>query len=197
MARSFRRSWSRNDDCWNFDELRALPGVLSREQIRVLVTEGETPLLADAIELDAQLQPNGFDMTLREVGRHAGPGQIGVSPDDRVLPDLIPVPFDDDGWVTLPQGIYHIVYNEVVSLPANLMALGRPRSSLGRSGVTIHTSVWDAGYSGRSTSLLSVLNPDGFRVQRNARVMQLVFIGLAEATLAGYSGRYQGENTGR
>ena len=149
------------------------------------------------IELDAQLQPNGFDMTLREVGRHAGPGQIGVSSDDRVLPDLIPVPFDDDGWVTLPQGIYHIVYNEVVSLPENLMALGRPRSSLGRSGVTIHTSVWDAGYSGRSTSLLSVLNPEGFRVQRDARVMQLVFIGLAEATLAGYSGRYQGENTGR
>jgi hypothetical protein len=34
-------------------------------------------------------------------------------------------------------------------------------------------------------------------VQRDARVMQLVFIGLAEATLAGYSGRYQGENTGR
>jgi dUTP pyrophosphatase len=181
----------------NFDELRALPGVLSREQIRALVTKSETPLLADVIELDAQLQPNGFDMTLREVGRHAGPGQIGVSSDDRVLPDLIPVSFDDDGWVTLPQGIYHIVYNEIVSLPANLMALGRPRSSLGRSGVTIHTSVWDAGYSGRSTSLLSVLNPEGFRVQRDARVMQLVFIGLAEATLAGYSGRYQGENTGR
>ncbi len=76
------------------------------------------------------------------------------------------------------------------------MALGRPRSSLGRSGVTIHTAVWDAGYSGRSTSLLSVLNSEGFRVQRDARVMQLVFVGLAAPTTEGYAGQYQGENIG-
>jgi dUTP pyrophosphatase len=99
-------------------------------------------------------------------------------------------------WVTLPSGPYHILYNEIVSLPDSLMALGRPRSSLARSGVTIHTAVWDAGYSGRSTSLLSVLNPDGFRVQRNARVMQLVFMGMATSTALGYRGRYQGENVG-
>jgi dUTP pyrophosphatase len=112
-----------------------------------------------------------------------------------VLPELEELPFDADGWVNLEPGIYHIVYNEIVDIPANLMALGRPRSSLGRSGVTIHTAVWDAGYRGRSTSLLSVLNPAGFRVQRNARVMQLVFFGLAEATVSGYDGAYQHENT--
>lgn len=174
---------------------RAFPGVLSREQLVELVQGGNPPLFSDVLDLDTQVQPNGFDLTLREVSRFRGRGQIGVSTDDRILPELEPVPFDEEGWVTLETGIYQIVYNEIVSLPESLMALGRPRSSLGRSGVTIHTSVWDAGYSGRSTSLLSVLNPDGFRVQRDARVMQLVFIGLAEATLAGYSGRYQGENT--
>lgn len=76
------------------------------------------------------------------------------------------------------------------------MALGRPRSSLNRCGVTIHTAVWDAGYNGRSTSMLVVNNPAGFRVQRDARVMQLVFFGMAEATAEGYRGRYQGENIG-
>ena len=99
-----------------------------------------------------------------------------------------------DDWISLAPGVYHVLYNEVVSLPEGLMALGRARSSLGRSGVTIHTAVWDAGYSGRSTSLLSVLNPAGFRVQRNARVMQLVFFGLATATAEGYAGQYQDEN---
>jgi dUTP pyrophosphatase len=133
-------------------------------------------------------------MTLREVSRYVNQGQIGRDNTDRVLSELSPLDFDADGWLTLEPGVYHIVYNEIVSLPETLMALGRPRSSLGRSGVTIHTSVWDAGYSGRSTSLLSVLNPDGFRVQRDARVMQLVFVSLAEATQAGYQGRYQGEN---
>jgi len=170
-------------------------GVLSREQLIALISRAERPLLADYLDLDAQVQPNGFDMTLREVHRHAGPGQIGEHAESRQLPELEPLPFDEEGWLTLEPGIYHIVYNEIVSLPTSLMALGRPRSSLGRSGVTIHTSVWDAGYSGRSTSLLSVLNPHGFRVQRNARVMQLVFLGMAASTDGGEQGRYQGENT--
>ena len=74
------------------------------------------------------------------------------------------------------------------------MALGRPRSSLTRSGVAIHTAVWDAGYSGRSTSLLTVPNHAGFTVERGARVMQLVFITLSGAVESGYDGIYQGEN---
>jgi dUTP pyrophosphatase len=176
------------------DGTELVGGVLSREQLRALTESTGKPLLEGYLDLEAQLQPNGFDMTLREVSRYVNQGQIGRDNADRVLSELSPLDFDADGWLTLEPGVYHIVYNEIVSLPETLMALGRPRSSLGRSGVTIHTSVWDAGYSGRSTSLLSVLNPDGFRVQRDARVMQLVFVSLAEATQAGYQGRYQGEN---
>jgi dUTP pyrophosphatase len=171
-------------------------GVLSREQLRGLIGDAGRPLLSDFVDLESQLQPNGFDMTLREVSRYVGQGQIGRESHDRRLPELVPLPFDADGWIMLEAGPYHILYNEIVSLPDSLMALGRPRSSLGRSGVTIHTAVWDAGYSGRSTSLLSVLNPEGFRVQRDARVMQLVFFGMAAATAAGYAGQYQGENVG-
>lgn len=169
-------------------------GVLSREQLRELIVDAGRPLLSDYVDLEGQLQPNGFDVTLREISRYVGQGQIGRESGDRKLPELVPLAFDGDGWITLEPDLYHILYNEIVSLPDSLMALGRPRSSLGRSGVTIHTAVWDAGYSGRSTSLLSVLNPEGFRIQRDARVMQLVFFGMASATATGYAGRYQGEN---
>jgi hypothetical protein len=72
------------------------------------------------------------------------------------------------------------------------MALARPRSSLLRCGVTIGTAVWDAGYSGRSRSLLVVHNARGFRLQQGARVAQLVFFGLTGET--GLSRVYQGEN---
>ncbi|HLB27762.1 MAG TPA: deoxyuridine 5'-triphosphate nucleotidohydrolase, partial [Dehalococcoidales bacterium] len=71
--------------------------------------------------------------------------------------------------------------------------LGRPRSSLLRCGVTVNTAVWDAGYSGRSQSLLVVYNPLGFRLQKDARVVQLVFFRLTGET-EGYKGAYQGEN---
>jgi len=171
------------------------PGALSRDQLRERIA-GDQPLITDWLDLDAQLQPNGFDLTLRDVSRFAGKGVIAVENAGRTLPPLEPLAFGPDGFLDLPPGPYHILYNEVVHLPTDLMALGRPRSSLGRCGVAIHTAVWDAGYEGRSTSLLVVGNPSGFRVERNARVMQLVFLGLASAVAEGYRGAYQGENLG-
>lgn len=172
-------------------------GALSREQLRNLIETHDRPLISDFVDLETQLQPNGFDVTLRDVSRFTSAGTIGTDSEERVLPDLEALAFDDDGWISLAPGAYHVLYNEVVNIPHSLMALGRPRSSLGRSGVTIHTAVWDAGYRGRSTSLLVVLNPDGFRVRRDARVMQLVFLGLAASTTTGYAGRYLDENMGR
>jgi dUTP pyrophosphatase len=171
-----------------------LGGVLSREQLRALIGDAGRPLLSEYVDLDGQIQPNGIDLTLREVSRHVGGGAIGVDSSDRVLPELEMLEFDDAGWLTLEPGCYHIVYNEIVDIPETLMALGRPRSSLNRCGVTIHTAVWDAGYKGRSTSMLVVSNPEGFRVQRDSRVMQLIFVGMSEATAEGYRGRYQLEN---
>jgi len=112
----------------------------------------------------------------------------------RVLSVTEPLSFDDDGGITLYQGPYLITHNEVVNLPKNMMALARPRSSLLRCGVSIHTAVWDAGYSGRSQSLLVVYNQSGFRLYKNARVIQMVFFYLTSAVKEGYGGIFQGEN---
>lgn len=168
--------------------------VLSSDEIRALI-ESDRPLFSGFSDLDSQVQANGFDLTLAEVRRFSGAGTIGIDNGDRVLPEIEPVSGDEQGFITLTPGAYHITYAETVSLPKDLMALGRPRSSLTRSGVAIHTAVWDAGYSGRSTSLMVVYNPDGFTVQIGARVAQLVFFELSEPDEFGYQGVYQGENT--
>ena len=167
--------------------------VLSSNEIRGLI-DSNTPLFTGFADLDAQVQANGFDLTLAEVRRYAGTGTIGIDNADRVLPDLEPIASDERGFLDLPTGAYHITFAETVSLPKDLMALGRPRSSLTRSGVAIPTAVWDAGYSGRSTSLMVVYNAEGFRVQLGARVAQLVFIQLSNPDDVGYQGIYQGEN---
>ena len=39
-----------------------------------------------------------------------------------------------------------------------------------------------------------VNNPAGFRVQKNARLMQLVFMRMARPVSEGYQGRFLGEN---
>ena len=165
---------------------------LNREEIARLIA-GADPLVEDYVALVPQLQPNGFDLTVREVARFAASGQLGASDADRVVSSLAPLDFDADGWLALEPGPYLITFNEVVNLPPDLMALGRPRSSLLRSGVALHTAVWDAGYRGRSQSLLTVQHPGGFRLQRNARLAQLVFFRLATPPEQGYRGRYQGE----
>lgn len=164
--------------------------VLSKQDIYKLLKQ-EPPLVEGHIDLEQQVQPNGIDLTLREVAMLQSSGTIAAS--ERVLPDLAPLVFDGLGFIDLVPGAYSITYNEIVHLPKNIMALGRPRSSLLRCGVTIGTAVWDAGYEGRSQSLMVVYNPQGFRMQKYARIMQLVFFQLTGET-EGYHGAYQGEN---
>ncbi len=166
--------------------------VLARKDIERLV-RGRPPLIEGWLDLDSQLQPNGFDITLRDISGLKTRGTIAAANAGRVLPDTSPLEFDAEAFVALRPGNYLITYNEIVHLPNNVMALARPRSSLLRCGVDIGTAVWDAGYSGRSQSLLVVHNPAGFRLQKDSRVAQLVFFTLTGET-DGYRGVYQGEN---
>lgn len=170
-----------------------MQGVLSRHEILAGIN-CEPPLVEAYLDLDAQLQVNGFDMTLRSLRRLASTGQLALDNKERVLPEAEALPFGGDGWLSLPPGSYMLVFNEIVSLPLNVMALGRPRSSLLRCGASLHTAVWDAGYRGRSESLLVVHNSHGLRLKKDARLMQMVFMYLAQET-EGYRGKYQGENT--
>ena len=169
----------------------AVPGALSAAAIRRLIA-AEPPLLDGLADPESQIQPNGVDLRHASVWATVGAGAVGVTNDSRVIPERREVPADGDTY-TLALGAYVIRLVETVTLPRDLMAFGRPRSSLLRCGVAIHTAVWDAGYSGRSEALLVVYNPAGFRVQRGACVLQLVFVGL-DAPTAPYAGRYQGES---
>ena len=168
-------------------------GVLTREDILELLTL-QPPLITAVVNLEEQLQPNGIDLTVREISSFSSRGNLTETNEGRELSRTSPVMFDTSGGADLLPGAYLLTFNEVVSLPANIMALGRPRSSLNRCGVSMHSAVWDAGYSGRSQSMLVVYNLHGFRLHRNARVMQLVFFHTARSVDKGYSGMYQNEN---
>ena len=168
-------------------------GVLSREGILELIKAPE-PLVDGYLDLDAQLQPNGLDLTLREVLQFASAGGTGSVREPSALPQYEWIPFDSDGYWHLSAGAYLVTFNEVVGLPRHIMALARPRSSLLRSGVAIHTAVWDAGYRGRSQALMTVYNSSGYRVAKGARLLQMVFMYLARPVEEGYVGRFQGEN---
>jgi dUTP pyrophosphatase len=152
------------------------------------------PLVENLCDVQQQVQPNGIDLTLKEVALFSSPGSLGPGNENRVLASTAPLVFDGLGRVDLLPGCYLVTYNEVVNLPKNIMALAMPRSSLLRCGVSIHNAVWDAGYSGRSQSLMVVYNTQGFRLYRNARIVQIVFLFLSREVAQGYQGMFQGEN---
>ena len=167
--------------------------VLDRESILELL-EAPSPLVDDYLDLESQLQPHGFDLTLRQVLEFTSAGKLKPGNQPAEIPQTRALCFDSDGCVHLPSGAYMITLNEILNLPLGVMALARPRSSLLRSGVAIHTAVWEAGYRGRSQALLTVYNSLGWRLTRNARLLQMVFMYLTTPVAEGYKGRFLGEN---
>ncbi|MEX2425297.1 MAG: deoxyuridine 5'-triphosphate nucleotidohydrolase [Thermomicrobiaceae bacterium] len=169
-----------------------LTGVLSREQIESLL-ERDPPLLEGLVDREMQLQPNGVDLTLDTVSGFTGPGTLTLDNANRRLPGTQQYPVDPDQQIYLSPGCYEVRFNETINLPDDCMAYTRPRSSLLRSGVALHTAVWDAGYTGRGVALLVVYNTHGFRMEHNARIAQMVFHAMGTAAGEGYQGVYSGE----
>lgn len=169
-----------------------MKGVLNSGQIRALVNS-RPPLVSEWISLEEQLQPSGIDLTVRELAAYTSGGIITCDNTRRIISDTRRLEFGERNRIHLTAGAYLLTYNEIVNLPLGLMALALPRSSLLRSGAAVHTAVWDPGYRGRAQSMLSVYNPAGFTLEKDARVVQLVFFTLEE-TGEGYQGAYQGEN---
>jgi len=167
-----------------------LSAMLNDKQLRELITEHK--LVTNYIDLDTQLQPSGFDLSLESIEAYQGGGAVDFSNKERVIADTKPLTPDKEGWYNLEQGVYKVVYNEVVKMPLDVAAIARTRSTLLRNGAEVGTAVWDPGYEGRSSSMLIVHNPDGLRLKKDARVAQLIFFHTGEVS-QGYNGVYQRE----
>ncbi|MEK7273616.1 MAG: deoxyuridine 5'-triphosphate nucleotidohydrolase [Candidatus Desantisbacteria bacterium] len=166
--------------------------LVREELVNLIQTNG---LVECLIDTETQVQINGVELSLCAVETFVDSGTIGFHNQERILSKTNAINPDSDGWFLLQRGQYKIIFNEVVNIPKDMMAIARPRSSLLRCGVSVETAVWDSGYSGRSEALLLVHNPYGFRVKKDARLIQLLFFRLPEMVERGYTGIYQGENT--
>lgn len=167
--------------------------MLNKSEIAQLVKEKK--LIDSYINLDKQLNPNGFDLTVGKVFEFDSAGSLDFSNSERVVPagkELSPVknsPQDKYGWWQLSRGSYKIRTNEFVNLPNNLAALAFARTSVLRMGALTQNGVWDAGFKGRGEFILTVGNPQGIKIKENARIVQLVFFRVEETEE--YNGAYK------
>ncbi len=164
--------------------------VVDHETLLALISQQN--LVTNMIDQTVQVSPNGVELTLHKIFTFKEPGTVDFSNQARHIPEYEELSQKKDQYALKP-GTYLVTYNETVKIPKNMIAIGRPRSSLLRSGVTIESAVWDAGYEGRSRGLLTVYNPHGFTVKQNARLLHLVFFMLLQETQS-YEGDYQGES---
>ena len=153
--------------------------------------EAKPPLVQDMIDSSVQVGENGIDLSVGKIEKFTGYGMLGFGKDDRKEPTTEEINVDKS--VHLSKGAYRITYNEYVNIPKDLIAIARPRSTMLRYGATVSTALWDAGYEGQGKSLLTVQNEAGLVLQKNARIVQLVFLRLAKPVETGYTGTYLGE----
>ena len=168
--------------------------ILNRQEIEKLIKDKN--LITDYPNLDIQLTPNGFDLTVDGIYEFIDSGALDFSNKERVVPEvreLMPEkknPEDKFGWWNLKRGAYKIKTNERVTLPNDLVMIALPRSSLLRMGAFTQTAVWDAGFKGKSEFILVIENPEGLRIKQNARIIQAIFIKINKID-TGYQGIYQ------
>lgn len=170
--------------------------VLTGEAILKLC-EGDEPFISNAVDLKAQIQQNGVDLTVKIIERQLSQGTIDFDNSRRELSKTIEeTPFEESPGkyiYDLYPGTYLVTFNEVIRIRNNLMCYTLPRSTLMRCGAMISAAVGDAGYKGKFQCQLNVYNPCGIRIYRDARVAQMVVEELSEEVKRGYSGMYQGD----
>lgn len=139
-------------------------------------------LIRGFVDMEKQLTPNGFDLTVGKIYKFVDNGSIDFSNKNRKIAESNEIMWEN-GVIELELGVYKIRTNEIIKMPLDLVGIARPRSSLSRSGVAVDTGVWDAGFEGKSEFLLIVGNKSGFRIEKDARIVQLVFFEI-ESTRA-------------
>lgn len=164
--------------------------MLNSSAIRGLIKDHN--LISEFIDLKSQLQPSGFDLSLKEISEYKNAGSVDFSNKDRTIAKTSELEADENGWYYLPRGCYMLVYNEIIKMPLDVVAIARSRSTLLRNGASVETAVWDPGYHGRSSSMLVVQNPHGIRLKKDARLAQLIFFKTEEVE-KGYVGVFQKE----
>jgi len=167
--------------------------MIGNEELRHLI-EG-WGLVTDFIDLETQLQPTGFDLTVKTVERYTSGGAIDFDNTHRKIAESEAIPFVGglvDGYIDLPPGVYRIRFNEKLNLrhlPYPISVISCYRGTVMRNGNYTALGFWDYGYEGRGECSFDIRNPHGFRVYANARIHQCFFF-KATKVVGMYDGQY-------
>jgi len=97
------------------------------------------------------------------------------------------------GFVLAPGDFVLASTVERFSIPTDILAEVKDKSTLARSGIAVQNTVIEPGWSGYLTLELSNHGKSTIEIQAGSPIAQIVFHQLLEATETPYSGKYQNQ----
>jgi deoxycytidine triphosphate deaminase len=161
-----------------------MPRILSGEEI--------APLIQKVISAESgeQKQPAGYDVTVSNIQSFPEDRfTLGIAKGENSA--LNQVQIVDGNYFDLDIGAYFVDLNEITTIPHDAIGILLPRSTLLRNGLDVRTALFDPGYSGQPKVMLVCHRPA--RIQKFARIGQLIILKSDAAFSEKYAGRYQGE----
>jgi len=161
-----------------------MPRILSGEEI--------SPLVQKIIQADSgeQKQPAGYDVSVSKI--HSFPkSMFSLSIAKGENSTLEEVPLVNNYFELNEIGAYFVDLNEITTIPRDAIGILLPRSTLLRNGLDVRTALFDPGYSGQPKVMLVCHRPA--RIQRFARIGQIIILKSDKEFISQYSGQYQGE----
>jgi deoxycytidine triphosphate deaminase len=130
----------------------------------------------------------GFDLRLGEAYTISGEGYLGV--EDRKTCEIEKIN-TSDVLVIKPGDFLLVKTMETVNVPADLVGILKPRSTMQRMGLFLRTTQIAPGYSGELTFALKNEGPATVTIDIGARIAHVMFSQVLGQT-ALYRGQWQG-----
>lgn len=142
------------------------------------------------IDTNEQLQQVGIDLRLAKASKVTGTATLTVNKANIVKPQINEMQVTD-GFLLFKAGeLYSLDFMEDVTIPENMAAIIKHRSTINRTIGTIESGWFDPGFSS-SGGCGAVFRPNtDVKIQIGFRCAQIVFYTATSANL--YNGQYQG-----
>ena len=163
--------------------------VLGIQELRELVKSGKLVENLSEREL-TNPEGAGFDLRIGELYGAQGTGFLGI--EERETPKMELIAQYDPAKISAalikPRTYYLLKTVESVNMPANLLAIMTPRSTLFRSGVFIFGGQVPPGYKGGLNMGIYNFRNEDFKLEMGARVVHIMFF-----EIKGESNQYRGQ----
>ncbi len=146
---------------------------------------GEKELIKLFPDFEGLIQPSGIDLPLEDVFVQKSAGSL--IDNEKNLPELEKL--EGPIYTLKAKTAYSVTVAPKVKIPKGYAMLYRPRSTLNRSFISVHTAVGDPGFYGTLQFMVYNYGEFDYQIKKGERIAQAVIFKVSGS--GEYNGSYQ------